>query len=80
MALTILAIFVIGMWAMILSAAAFLVIFIAPLETYLYLFGPHGGRIAVSTAQAAIAILIVIVVVLALNKLKEIYLYKKLGQ
>jgi uncharacterized protein YqgC (DUF456 family) len=74
MALTVLALFVIGMWAMILAAAAFLVIFVAPLETYLYLFGPHGGRIAVSTAQA------VIVVVLALDKLKEIYLYKKLGQ
>jgi hypothetical protein len=80
MALTVLALFVIGMWAMILAAAAFLVIFVAPLETYIYLFGSHGGRLATSAAQAAIAILIVIVVVLALNKLKKIYLYKKLGQ
>jgi hypothetical protein len=78
MALTILALFVIGMWAMILAAAAFLVIFVAPLETYLYLFGSHGGRLIISTVQAAIAILIVIVLVLGLNRLKRIYLHKKL--
>ena len=78
MALTILALFVIGMWAMILAAAAFLVIFVAPLEAYLYLFGSHGGRIIISAVQAAIAILIVIVVVLALNRLKRLYLHKKL--
>jgi hypothetical protein len=78
MALTILALFVIGMWLMILAAAAFLVIFIAPLETYLYLFGSHGGRLIISAVQAAIAILIVIVLVLGLNRLKRIYLHKKL--
>jgi hypothetical protein len=80
MAFTTLALFMIGMWAMILAAAAFLAIFIAPLETYLYLFGPHGGRLTISALQAAIAILIVIALVLILNRLKEIYLHKKLGQ
>jgi hypothetical protein len=78
MAFTTLALIVIGMWVMILAAAAFLVIFVAPLETYLYLFGPEGGRSIISAAQAAIAILIVVVLALALNRLKRIYLQKKL--
>jgi hypothetical protein len=78
MAFTTLALFVIGMWAMILAAAAFLVIFVAPLETYLYLFGRHGGRLIISAVQAAIAISVVIVLVLGLNRLKRIYLRKKL--
>ncbi|HEX6253359.1 MAG TPA: hypothetical protein VFZ55_03970 [Nitrososphaera sp.] len=80
MALTILALFVTGMWAMILAVAAFLVIFVAPLETYLYLFGPQGGRLTISAVQAAIAILTVIVLILGLNRLKVIYLHKKLQQ
>ncbi|MDQ4067298.1 MAG: hypothetical protein M3114_06905 [Thermoproteota archaeon] len=78
MAFMTLALIVIGMWVMILAAAAFLVIFVAPLETYLYLFGPHGGRSIISAVQAAIAILIVVVLALALNRLKRIYLQKNL--
>ncbi len=78
MALTTLALFMTGMWIMILAAAAFLVIFVAPLETYIYLFGPRGGRLTISAVQAAIAILIVIVLALGLNRLKRIYLQKKL--
>ncbi len=78
MAFKTLALIVIGMWVMILAAAAFLVIFVAPLEAYIYLFGPHGGRSIISAAQAAIAILIVVVLALALNRLKRIYLQKKL--
>ncbi len=78
MALTTLALFMTGIWAMILAAAAFLVIFVAPLETYIYLFGPRGGRLTISAVQAAIAILIVIVLALWLNRLKRIYLQKKL--
>jgi hypothetical protein len=78
MAFRTLALIVIGMWAMILAAAAFLVIFVAPLEAYIYLFGPRGGRSIISATQAAIAILIVVVLALALNRLKRIYLQKKL--
>jgi cellulose synthase/poly-beta-1,6-N-acetylglucosamine synthase-like glycosyltransferase len=78
MALTILALFMTGMWVMILTVAAFLVIFVAPLDTYL--FGGQGGRLTVSTIQAAIAIIVVIVLVLGLNRLKRIYLRKKLQQ
>jgi len=42
MAFTTLALFVTGMWAMILAAAAFLVIFVAPIE--IYLFSGQGDR------------------------------------
>lgn len=76
MALTVLALFVTGMWAMILAVAAFLVIFVAPIEVYL--FGGQGERLTISVIQAAIAILIVIVLVVGLNRLKRAYLHKKL--
>ena len=76
MALTVLALFVTGMWAMILAVAAFLVIFVAPIEVYL--FGGQGERLTISAIHAAIAILIVIVLVLGLNRLKRAYLHKKL--
>lgn len=78
MALTILALFMTGMWVMILTVAAFLVIFVAPLDTYL--FGGQGGRLTISAIQAAIAIIVVIVLVLGLNRLKRVYLHKKLQQ
>jgi hypothetical protein len=80
MALTTLALLMTGMWAMILAAAAFLVIFVAPLETYIYLFGPRGGRLTISAVQAVIAILIVVALALALNRLKGIYLRRKLQE
>jgi hypothetical protein len=78
MALAILALFMTGMWAMILIVAAFLVIFVAPIE--IYLFGGQGERLTISAVQAAIAILIIIVLVLGLNRLKKIYLHKKLQE
>jgi hypothetical protein len=78
MALMILALFMTGMWAMILAVAAFLVIFVAPIE--IYLFGGHGERLSISAVQAAIAVLVVIVLVAGLSKLKRIYLHKKLQE
>ncbi|MDQ5876542.1 MAG: hypothetical protein M3288_06860 [Thermoproteota archaeon] len=78
MALMILALFMTGMWAMILAVAAFLVIFVAPIE--IYLFGGRGERLAISAVQAAIAVLAVIVLVAGLSKLKRIYLHKKLQE
>jgi hypothetical protein len=66
--------FVAGMWAMVLAVAAFLVLFVAPIETIL-----HGqGRIAISAVQAAIAIIAVIALVLGLSRMKRVYLQKKL--
>ena len=76
MALTILALFMTGMWAMMLAVAAFLVVFVGPLE--IYLFGGHGERLVISAVQAAIAILLIIILVVGLNNLKKIYLHKKL--
>lgn len=78
MALMILALFMTGMWAMILAVAAFLVIFVAPIE--IYLLGGHGERLTISAVQAAIAVLVVIVLVAGLSKLKRIYLHKKLQE
>ena len=78
MALTILALFMTGMWIIILAAAAFLVVFVAPIEVYL--FGGHGERLTISAIQAAIAIIVIIVLVLLLDRLKKIYLHKKLQQ
>ncbi|HZB80906.1 MAG TPA: hypothetical protein VE264_06495 [Nitrososphaera sp.] len=76
MALMVLALFMTGMWAMILAVAAFLVIFVAPIETYL--FGGQGERLAISAIQAAIAVLVVIMLVAGLSKLKRMYLHKKI--
>jgi hypothetical protein len=76
MGLTVLALFMTGMWAMILAVAAFLVVFVGPLE--IYMFGGHGERLTISAVQAAIAILLIITLVVGLNKLKRLYLHKKL--
>jgi hypothetical protein len=78
MGLASLLLFMTGMWAMILAVAAFLVVFVAPIETYL--FGGQGERLTISSVQAAIAIVVIIVLVLALNRLKRIYLHRKLQQ
>jgi len=76
MALTILALFMTGMWVMILAVAAFLVVFVGPME--IYLFDGHGERLTISAVQAAIAILLIITLIFGLNKLKRIYLHKRL--
>jgi uncharacterized protein YqhQ len=73
-----LALFMVGMWAMVLAVAAFLVIFVAPLETTL--FDGKASRIIVSVIQAAIAIMVVIALIFGLSRMKKIYLQKKLHQ
>jgi hypothetical protein len=66
--------FMAGMWLMVLAVAAFLVLFVAPIDVLL-----HGqGRLAISMVQAAIAIIAVIALVLGLSRMKRIYLQKKL--
>ncbi len=72
-----LALFMTGMWAMILAVAAFLVVFVAPIDAIL--FDGHASRLTVSAVQAAIAIIVVIALVFALSKMKKIYLQRKLG-
>ena len=78
MGLASLALFMVGMWAMILAVAAFLMIFIAPLD--ITLFSGKASRVTVSLIQAAIAIIVVVVLVLGLSSMKKIYLQKKLHQ
>lgn len=73
-----LALFMTGMWAMILAVAAFLVNFVAPIE--MILFDGQAGRLTVSAVQAAIAIIAVIALVFGLSRMKRIYMHKKLGQ
>ncbi|MEW6604389.1 MAG: hypothetical protein AB1351_06825 [Thermoproteota archaeon] len=73
-----LALFMVGMWAMILAVAAFLVVFVAPID--MTLFDGKGNRLTVSAVQAAIAIAVVIVLVLGLSRMKRVYVHRKLGQ
>lgn len=76
MGLSGLALFMAGMWVMILAVAAFLVIFVAPLE--MTLLGGQASRLTVSAVQAAIAIVLVIALVLGLSKMKRVYMHRKL--
>ena len=71
-----LAIFVVVMWTMILAVAAFLVIFIAPID--MIMFDGQARRLTVSVVQAAIAIIVVVVLVFGLSRMKRIYMQKKL--
>jgi hypothetical protein len=73
-----LALFVTGMWLLVLGLAAFLVILIAPIDSLL--FGGEGNAISISLVQAAIAIVAVLALVFGLSRMKRIYLQKKLGQ
>lgn len=65
---------IMGMWAMLLAIAAFLVLVVAPLESV------TGGlpRMAVSAIQAVIAIAAVVLFVVALSRLKRAYVNRKL--
>jgi len=72
-----LAIFVVVMWVMILAVAAFLVIFVAPIDVIM--FNGQAGRLTVSVVQAAIAIIVVVVLVFGLSRMKRTYVQRKLG-
>lgn len=73
-----LALFVTGMWAMVLAVAAFLVMIVAPIDAIL--FDGVGNAAAISLVQAAIAIAAVIGLVFGLSRMKRLYLQKKLKQ
>lgn len=68
--------FITVMWIMILAIAAFLIIFVAPID--IILFRGSLDRLVTSIIQAFIAITMVIILVLGLNKMKTIYMRKKL--
>jgi hypothetical protein len=71
-----LGLFMAGIWIMILGVAAFLAIFVARIEIFIF----HGevSRLTVSAVQAAIAIVVVIALVFGLSRMKRIYMRKKL--
>jgi fumarate reductase subunit D len=71
-----LALFMAGMWAMILAVAAFLVAFVAPIDVIM--FDGQASRLTVSAMQAAIAIIVVIALVFGLSRMKRLYMQKKL--
>jgi hypothetical protein len=72
-----LALFITGMWGMILAVCAFLVMAIAPIEA---VFGENAGRLTISAVQAAIAIVAVIMLVIGLSRMKRVYMHRKLKQ
>jgi hypothetical protein len=73
-----LALFMAGMWVMILAIAAFLAIFVARIDVII--FEGQASRLTVSAVQAAIAIIVVIALVFGLSRMKRIYMRKKLEQ
>ena len=68
--------FITVMWVMILAITAFLLNFVAPID--FVLFRNRLDRLIVSLMQTSIAIIIVMILVWGLNKMKEIYMQKKL--
>lgn len=69
-------VFITIMWMMILAAAAFLVIVIAPLEVVFLHYG--ANRIVISTIQALISIIVVILLILFLSRFKKMYVRRNL--
>lgn len=70
-----LVIFMTVMWTMILVLAAFLVLFVAPLERFV---GNGFDRLSISAIQAILAIGLVIVLILCLRKVKGMYVERTL--
>jgi hypothetical protein len=68
--------FITLMWIMILAAAAFLVMVVAPMEFVLLQNGVN--RVAISIIQAAISIIVVIMLILFLSRFKKIYVRRNL--
>jgi hypothetical protein len=66
--------FITVMWIMILAVAAFLIIFVAPIDVVLFRDGID--RLITSIVQASIAIAIVVILILGLSIMKKIYMQK----
>jgi len=63
--------FITLMWIIILAAAAFLVMVVAPMEFVLLQIGVN--RMVISIIQASISIIVVIMLILFLSRFKKIY-------
>lgn len=68
--------FITLMWIIILAAAAFLVMVVAPMELVLLQIGVN--RMVISIIQASISIIVVIMLILFLSRFKKIYVRRNL--
>jgi len=70
--------FITVMWLMILTAAAFLIIFVAPIDSIVLRMTSNNDRWIISIIQASVTMAIIVILVLALNKMKKVYLQKRI--
>ena len=70
--------FITVMWLMILTAAAFLIIFVAPIDSIVFRMTSHNDRWIISILQASVTMAIIVILVLALNRMKKVYLQKRI--
>jgi hypothetical protein len=70
--------FITVMWLMILTAAAFLIIFVAPIDSIMLRMTSNNDRWVISIIQASVTMAIIVILVLALNKMKKVYLQKRI--
>ena len=70
--------FITVMWLMILTAAAFLIIFVAPIDSIVLRMTSNNDRWVISIIQASVTMAIIVILVLALNKMKKVYLQKRI--
>jgi hypothetical protein len=70
--------FITVMWLMILTAAAFLIIFVAPIDSIVPRMTSNNDRWIISIIQASVTMAIIATLVLALNKMKKVYLQKRI--
>jgi hypothetical protein len=70
--------FITVMWLMILTAAAFLIIFVAPIDSIVLKMTSNNDRWIISIIQASVTMTIIVILVLGLNKMKKVYLQKRI--
>jgi hypothetical protein len=70
--------FITVMWLMILTAAAILIIFVAPIDSIVLRITSNNDRWIISIIQASVTMVIIVILVLALNKMKKVYLQKRI--
>lgn len=70
--------FITVMWLMILTAAAFLIIFVAPIDSIIFRMTNNNDRWIISIIQASVTMTIIVILVLALNKMKKVYLQRRI--
>lgn len=70
------AIFITGMWLVVLAVVAFLVAFVTPIDGTLT--KANFSRFEISIIQAGIAVVAVLAAILVLSRMKRLYLRIKL--